>query len=57
MYSTVIEVIGSHACSLTGPACSGAEAVNMGLVVLAFVGLAWTMAVISIRRARRRDYF
>lgn len=55
MYDIVMEWIGSQACSLAGASCADAAAVNMGLVTLGLIGFAWVVAVIAIRRARRRD--
>lgn len=42
-----------------GTACKGAQALNMGLVVLALVAMALAVTWINLRRKRRRaeEYF
>ena len=66
-YTTLPQWIGSNACSLAGnlpeflqigASCSGAQAVNMGLVVLAITTIGLTVRLIAgHRRARRESHY
>jgi hypothetical protein len=66
-YAIVPKLIGSNACGLAGnlpdflqlgAACSGAQAMNMGLVVLALVTIGVIVRLKSnLRRARREGHY
>ena len=55
MHDIVLTFIGSQTCSLAGTACANAQALNMGVVVLGFLAVVLSLAVIAIRRRERRE--